>query len=171
MNIRLNGETVEIQSPPLTTLLTVLREELNITSPKRGCDQGGCGACTVLVDGKPRRTCLTPVAAVDGEDVTTIEGLGDSENLTAVQQSFVHHYAAQCGFCTPSMVIAAMAYLDNGGSAEPEAIQTALKGHVCRCTGYQKIVSAVAAAATETEFDLTMMNASPNTVIVPGGNA
>lgn len=171
MNIRLNGDTVDIQSPPLTSLLTVLREELNITSPKRGCDQGGCGACTVLVDGTPRRTCLTPVAAVDGEDVTTIEGLGDSENLTAVQQSFLHHYAAQCGFCTPSMVIAAMAYLDNDGSAEPEAIQKALKGHVCRCTGYQKIVSAVSAAATETEFDLTSMNASPNTVILPGGDA
>ena len=171
MNIRLNGDTVDIQSPPLTSLLTVLREELTITSPKRGCDQGGCGACTVLVDGTPRRTCLTPIAAVDGEDVTTIEGLGDSENLTAVQQSFLHHYAAQCGFCTPSMVIAAMAYLDNDGSAEPEEIQKALKGHVCRCTGYQKIVSAVAAAATETEFDLTMMNASPNTVILPGGDA
>lgn len=171
MNIRLNGDTVDIQSPPLTSLLTVLREELNVTSPKRGCDQGGCGACTVLVDGTPQRTCLTPVAAVDGADVTTIEGLGDSGNLSAVQQSFLHHYAAQCGFCTPSMVIAATAYLDGDGSTEREAIQEALKGHLCRCTGYQKIISAVSAAATETEFDLTSMTPSPNTVILPGGDA
>jgi carbon-monoxide dehydrogenase small subunit len=171
MNIRLNGGAVDIQSSPLTSLLTVLREELNITSPKRGCDQGGCGACTVLVDGTPQRTCLTPVAAVDGADITTIEGLGDSEHLTAVQQSFLHHYAAQCGFCSPSMVIAATAYLDGDGSAEPEAIQEALKGHLCRCTGYQKIISAVSAAATQTEFDLTSMTGSPNTVILPGGDA
>jgi aerobic-type carbon monoxide dehydrogenase small subunit (CoxS/CutS family) len=171
MNIQLNGGTVDIQSPPLTSLLTVLREELNVTSPKRGCDQGGCGACTVLVNGTPRRTCLTPVAAVDGADITTIEGLGDSENLTAVQQSFLHHYAAQCGFCTPAMIIAATAYLDGDGSAKPEAIQEALKGHVCRCTGYQKIITAVSAAATQTEFDLTSMSASPNTVILPGGDA
>lgn len=170
MNIRLNGGTVDIKSPPLTSLLTVLREELNVTSPKRGCDQGGCGACTVLVDGTPQRTCLTPVAAVDGAEITTIEGLGDSENLTAVQQAFLHHGAAQCGFCTPSMIIAATAYLDGDGSAEPEAIQEALKGHLCRCTGYQKIISAVSAAATKSEFDLTSMTASPNTVILPGGD-
>ena len=169
MNIELNGTTVEVQSPPLTTLLNVLREELNVTSPKVGCEQGGCGACTVLVDGVPQRTCLTPIAAVDGAAITTIEGLGDSEHLSAVQQSFVHHYAAQCGFCTPSMVIAATAYLQDNGSSEREDIEEALKGHTCRCTGYQKIVSAVSAAATETEFDLTMTNASPNTVIQPGG--
>jgi aerobic-type carbon monoxide dehydrogenase small subunit (CoxS/CutS family) len=87
VNIELNGTTVEVQSPPLTTLLNVLREELNVTSPKVGCEQGGCGACTVLVDGVPQRTCLTPVAAVDGAAITTIEGLGDSEHLSAVQQS------------------------------------------------------------------------------------
>jgi len=161
----LNGETVEVQSPPLTTLLTVLREEMGVTSPKVGCDQGGCGACTVLVDGKPQRTCLTPVAAVDGASVTTIEGLGDSEHLTAVQQSFVHHYAAQCGFCTPAMIISATAYIDAGGSSDHVEIQEALKGHACRCTGYQKIVNAVAAAVTQSDFDLTTTTPTPNTVI------
>ncbi len=171
MNFELNGETVAVQSPPLTSLLTVLREELNVTSPKVGCEQGGCGACTVLVNGKPQRTCLTPVAAVDGASVTTVEGLGDSEHLSAVQQAFVHHYAAQCGFCTPGMIIAATAYLDGGGSADRDDIQTALSGHACRCTGYLKIISAVAAAATQSEFDLTTTTPTPTTLIKTGGPA
>ena len=171
MNFELNGEAVEVQSAPLTSLLTVLREELNVTSPKVGCEQGGCGACTVLIDGAPQRTCLTPLAAVEGATVTTIEGLGDSDHLSAVQQSFVHHYAAQCGFCTPAMVIAATAHLDRGGGDDPEAIQESLKGHTCRCTGYQKIVNAVAAAANQSEFDLTTTTATPNTVIKTGGQS
>lgn len=171
MNIQLNGETLELQSPPLTPLLEVLREELNVTSPKVGCEQGGCGACTVLVNGRPQRSCLTPLAAVDGESITTIEGIGDSEHLSAVQQSFVHHYAAQCGFCTPAMIISATAYLDGGGSADPEEIQEALKGHTCRCTGYLKIVNAVSAAATQSEFDTTTTTPSPNTMIKTGGQS
>ncbi len=171
MNIDLNGKSVEIQSAPLTSLLTVLREELDITSPKVGCEQGGCGACTVLVNGKPQRSCLTPIAAVDGAAVTTVEGLGDSEHLSALQQSFVHHYAAQCGFCTPAMVVSATAYLGGGGSSDPVAIQEALKGHTCRCTGYQKIVSAVAAAAGQDTFDLTITTPSSNTVIKSGDNS
>lgn len=169
MNMDLNGVTVAIQSPPLASLLTVLREEFNVTSPKVGCEQGGCGACTALVNGKPQRTCLTPVAAVDGASVTTVEGLGDSDHLTVVQQSFVNHYAAQCGFCTPAMIIAATAYLEGNGSSDREEIEEALKGHTCRCTGYQKIVSAVAAAVAGSTFDLTVTTPSPNTVIKPGG--
>ena len=94
-----------------TTLLDVLREELGITSPKAGCEQGGCGACTVLVDGEPRRSCLTAVGAIDGAEVTTVEGLGAPESLAPVQQAFTHHYAAQCGFCTSGMMIAAEAYV------------------------------------------------------------
>ncbi len=169
MNITLNGVSRQISSPPLTPLLRVLRNELNVVSAKAGCEAGGCGACTVLVDGRPQRSCLTAVGSLNGAAVTTLEGLGTSENLSAVQQAFVHHYAAQCGFCTPGMVVAATAYLDAGGSDDKEAIQEALGGHVCRCTGYLKIVNAIAAAATQSEFDLTITAEEPNVVVKTGG--
>ena len=100
MNLTVNGRTHDVESGPLATLLDVLREELGVTSPKAGCEQGGCGACTVLVDGEPQRACLTPVGALDGASVTTVEGLGAPESLSPLQQAFTHHYAAQCGFCT-----------------------------------------------------------------------
>jgi aerobic-type carbon monoxide dehydrogenase small subunit (CoxS/CutS family) len=156
MNLTVNGVAHEIGGAPLTTLLDVLREELGITSPKAGCEQGGCGACTVLVDGEPRRSCLTPVGMIDGADVTTVEGLGTPESLAPIQQAFTHHYAAQCGFCTSGMMLAAEAYVRGGGTDDPEAIQEALAGHVCRCTGYVKIVDAVAAVTRGDEFDLTV---------------
>jgi aerobic-type carbon monoxide dehydrogenase small subunit (CoxS/CutS family) len=155
MNLTVNGVPTTIESGPLTSLLAVLRNELGITSPKAGCEQGGCGACTVLVDGEPRRSCLTPAASVDGAAVTTVEGLGSPEHMSPVQQAFTHHYAAQCGFCTSGMMMAAQAYLDGGGSDDHEAIQTALGGHVCRCTGYVKIIDAVAAVARGETFDLS----------------
>jgi aerobic-type carbon monoxide dehydrogenase small subunit (CoxS/CutS family) len=147
MNLTVNGVQRTIESHPLTPLLHVLREELGITSPKAGCQQGGCGSCTVLVAGAPRRACLLPVAALDGAEVTTVEGLGTAEALSAIQAAFHEHYAAQCGFCTSGMVIAAHGYLEAGGSPERESIQKALAGHVCRCTGYVKIINAVRAAA------------------------
>jgi aerobic-type carbon monoxide dehydrogenase small subunit (CoxS/CutS family) len=160
MNLTVNGVAHDVESAPLRTLLDVLREDLAITSPKAGCEQGGCGACTVLVDGEPRRSCLTAVGAIDGAAVTTVEGLGTPEALSPVQQAFTHHYAAQCGFCTSGMMMAAEAYVRSGGTDEPEAIQEALAGHVCRCTGYVKIVDAVAALARGDEFDLTVTAAS-----------
>ncbi|MBA2642152.1 MAG: (2Fe-2S)-binding protein [Actinobacteria bacterium] len=147
MRLTVNGIERGIESAPLTPLLYVLREELGITSPKAGCQQGGCGACTVLVDGEARRACLLAVAAVDGAEITTVEGLGAPEALSAIQTAFHEHYAAQCGFCTSGMLIAAHAYLEHGGSGERESIQETLSGHVCRCTGYVKIIDAVAAAA------------------------
>ena len=140
MNLTVNGVTHDVGSAPLRTLLDVLREELAITSPKAGCEQGGCGACTVLIDGEPRRSCLTAVGAIAGSEVTTVEGLGTPEALSPVQQAFTHHYAAQCGFCTSGMMMAAEAYARSGGTDEPEAIQEALAGHVCRCTGDRKSV-------------------------------
>lgn len=161
MNIGVNGRDHAIASGPLTSLLDVLREELGITSPKVGCEQGGCGACTVLVDGAPRRSCLTPVAAVDGAEITTVEGLGTPERLGIVQQAFTHHYASQCGFCTSGMMLAAQAYVDGGGTDDHEAIQAALGGHVCRCTGYVKIIEAVAAATRGDEMDVAVTVASP----------
>ena len=153
MNLTVNGVDTPIESLPLTSLLDVLREELGITSAKAGCEQGGCGACTVLVDGEPRRSCLTPAASVDGAAITTVEGLGTPEDLSPVQQAFTHHYAAQCGFCTSGMMMATQAYIDGGGTDDREAIQHALGGHVCRCTGYVKIIDAVAAVARGESFD------------------
>ena len=148
MRLTVNGIEQEISSPPLTALLHVLREELEITSPKAGCQQGGCGTCTVLVDGEPRRSCLTPVVMVDGAAITTLEGLGEAESLSPVQAAFHSHYAAQCGFCTPGMVVAATALLERaGGPVDREDILDALGGHYCRCTGYVKIVDAVMAAS------------------------
>ena len=168
MNLSVNGVSHEIESGPLTTLLDVLREELAVTSPKAGCEQGGCGACTVLVDGTPQRACLTAVAAVDGAEITTAEGLGTPESLSPVQAAFTHHYAAQCGFCTSGMLVAAHAYVEGGGSDDREAIQEALGGHVCRCTGYVKIIDAVAAAARGDSFDITVTAAGADMVNLGG---
>jgi aerobic-type carbon monoxide dehydrogenase small subunit (CoxS/CutS family) len=156
MNLSVNGTTHEIESGPLATLLDVLREELSIVSPKAGCEEGGCGACTVLVDGEPRRSCLLPVGMVVGSEVRTAESLGTPDDLAPIQQAFAHHYAAQCGFCTTGMLMAAQSYLEHGGTDDRAAIQEALAGHLCRCTGYVKIIDAVAAAARGDSFDMTV---------------
>jgi carbon-monoxide dehydrogenase small subunit len=169
MKLTINGGAHEVESPPLTSLLDVLREEARILSPKAGCEQGGCGACTVLVDGKPQRSCLIPVASLNGSEVTTVEGIGEPESLAPIQQAFVHHYAAQCGFCTSGLIMAAKAYIDAGGTDDSSAITEALAGHVCRCTGYVKIIEAVAAAARGDSFDLSATAAGKYTTIVAGG--
>jgi aerobic-type carbon monoxide dehydrogenase small subunit (CoxS/CutS family) len=148
MKLIVNGVEEAITSAPLTPLLHVLRDELDITSPKAGCQQGGCGACTVLVDGEPRRSCLTAVAAVEGASITTVEGLGEAGTLSMVQAAFYEHYAAQCGFCTPGMVMATTALIERKGvEVDREDVLDALGGHYCRCTGYVKIVDAVIAAS------------------------
>jgi aerobic-type carbon monoxide dehydrogenase small subunit (CoxS/CutS family) len=148
VNLTVNGREHEIASPPLASLLHVLREELEITSPKAGCQQGGCGTCTVLVDGEPRRSCLTAVATVDGASITTLEGLGEAEHMSPLQAAFHGGYAAQCGFCTPGMIVAATALLERaGGPVDRDDVLDALGGHYCRCTGYVKIVDAVMAAS------------------------
>ena len=147
MRLTVNGVERELSTPPLETLLQALREELGITSPKAGCQQGGCGACTVLVDGEPRRSCLTPLVAVDGATVTTVEALGEPGNLAPVQAAFFERYGLQCGFCTPGFVLATTALLERSPSPSRGEILHELAGHVCRCTGYVKIVAAVEAAA------------------------
>jgi carbon-monoxide dehydrogenase small subunit len=169
MNLTVNGVTHEVESSPLTPLLDVLREELGITGAKAGCHQGGCGACTVLVDGEPRRSCLMPVGYADGGAIKTVEGLGTPADLSAIQQAFIHYYAAQCGFCTSGMLLAAQAYIDHGGTDDEAAIQSALGGHVCRCTGYSKIVDAVAATARGDSFDLTVTAVGKHTTMATGG--
>ncbi len=147
MKLKVNGTEHEVESPLLTPLLDVLREELEITSPKAGCEQGGCGACTVLVDGEPRRSCLLPLGAVNGAEITTVEGLGTPERLAPLQAAFHEHHASQCGFCTPGMLLAAHALLQRSPKPTRFDIEQALAGHVCRCTGYVNIVEAVEAAA------------------------
>jgi aerobic-type carbon monoxide dehydrogenase small subunit (CoxS/CutS family) len=147
MKLTVNGVEHDVLSPPLTTLLHVLREELVVTSPKAGCQQGGCGACTVLVDGEPRRSCLLAVAAVEGAEIATVEGLGQPDELSTVQAAFHEHYAAQCGFCTAGFVMATEALRERSGrDVEREEVIEALSGHLCRCTGYVKIVDAATAA-------------------------
>jgi aerobic carbon-monoxide dehydrogenase small subunit len=146
MRLTVNGFEQEVRSAPLMSLLHVLREELQITSPKAGCEQGGCGACTVLVDEEPRRSCLLPLAAVDGASITTVEGLGAPDELSPVQAAFEQHYAAQCGFCTSGFLMAASGLMRRRPDASREDVLAALSGHVCRCTGYVKIVAAVEAA-------------------------
>jgi aerobic carbon-monoxide dehydrogenase small subunit len=169
MQLNVNGIDHEITAPLLTSLLHVLREDLGITSPKAGCMQGGCGACTVLVDGEPRRACLLPVAAVNGAAVTTLEGLGTPERLAPIQQAFIHHYGMQCGFCTPGILLAAHAHIERGGGDDQSSIAESLAGHVCRCTGYVKIVNAVAAAVRGESFDLTVTTGTPTTTVMTGG--
>lgn len=149
MKLTVDGtEHGQLRSAPMRPLLDVLREELGIMSPKPGCRTGGCGACTVLVDGEPRRSCLTPLATVDGAAITTAEGLGNAQNLSPLQRAFFEGYASQCGYCTSGMLLAAQALLDRtGGELTQEQIAEALSGHICRCTGYVNILAAVADAA------------------------
>ena len=129
MRLTVNGVEHAIESPGLTSLLYVLREEIGITSPKAGCQQGGCGTCTVLVAGEPRRSCLLPVATLDGAEITTVEGLGTPERLAPVQAAFHNRYAAQCGFCTPGMIVAATALIERkGGPVDRDDVLEALGG-------------------------------------------
>lgn len=146
MQLSINGVPRATASSPVTPLLTVLREEFNVTSAKPGCEQGGCGACTVLVDGQPRRACLVPIGMVGDADVMTVEGMGTPRDLTPIQAAFNDLYAAQCGYCTSGMLMAAQALIGDG-EVSREQVLHALSGHVCRCTGYVKIVDAVLAAS------------------------
>jgi carbon-monoxide dehydrogenase small subunit len=175
MRLIVNGVEQEVESAPLTPLLHVLREELGITSPKAGCQQGGCGSCTVLVGGEPRRSCLLAAVACDGAEVTTVEGLGTPERLAPIQAAFHEQYGSQCGFCTPGMLMATHALLERSGSPSRGDIEAALAGHVCRCTGYVKIIAAVEAAArgdvASKRREPSLADASEPDVLVPGAPA
>jgi aerobic-type carbon monoxide dehydrogenase small subunit (CoxS/CutS family) len=174
MRLTVNGVEHEIESPQLASLLYVLREELGITSPKAGCQQGGCGTCTVLVHGEPRRSCLLPMAAVDGAEIITVEGLGTPERLAPVQAAFHKHYGSQCGFCTPGFLVATHALLERTSKPDRGEIERALAGHTCRCTGYVKILEAVEAAARGDVGELELMpepTADEPEVFIPGSPA
>lgn len=151
MRITVNGHTHVLESPPLTPLLHVLRQELHITSPKAGCQQGSCGTCTVIVNGEARRSCLLPVVTLDGAVITTLEGIGTPDDLSPLQAAFLEKSAAQCGFCTPGFVTAATALLADNPSPTRSEITHALSGHYCRCTGYVKIIEAIESVAGGTQ--------------------
>jgi carbon-monoxide dehydrogenase small subunit len=147
IELRINGESVPVEAALHDTLLTVLRERLQLTAAKRGCNQGVCGACTVSVDGWPMRACLSLAQGCEGSDVRTLEGLNDTPRMQALQRAFAQVGAFQCGFCTPGMLMAAEALLARERSPDEAAIRTALSGNLCRCTGYVTIVAAVRSAA------------------------
>lgn len=133
--------------PSNKTLLDVLRDDLGLTGAKRGCDSGECGTCTVLLDGIPILACLTLACEVDGRRIETIEGMAKGGELRPVQKAFIEHGAIQCGFCTPGMVLSAVALLKNNPSPTTEEIKKAISGNLCRCTGYARIVEAIHQAA------------------------
>jgi carbon-monoxide dehydrogenase small subunit len=146
---QVNGHSVELDVPGMRRLLDALREDLGLTGTKEGCGEGECGACSVLVDGHVVDSCLVPVCQVEGTAVLTVEGLADPATgvLSPLQQAFLEAGGAQCGICTPGMLMAAQAYLDDGGIVDEAAIREAIAGNLCRCTGYTKIVEAIALAA------------------------
>jgi carbon-monoxide dehydrogenase small subunit len=146
-----NGEPAELDVPGMRRLLDVLREDLGLTGTKEGCGEGECGACSVLLDGQVVVSCLVPMCQVDGSAVRTVEGLADPRTggLAPLQQAFLEHGGAQCGICTPGMLMAAQAYLETGAGPDEDPIREAIAGNLCRCTGYTRIVSAIAAVAAD----------------------
>ena len=146
-----NGAPAEVDVPGMRRLLDVLREDLGLTGTKEGCGEGECGACSVILDGQVVDACLVPICQVEGADVRTAEGLAtpspDGPVLDSLQQAFLEAGGAQCGICTPGMLMAARAYLDTGGGPDEDAIREAIAGNLCRCTGYPKIIDAIALAA------------------------
>ncbi len=142
-----NGALVEVEATGMRRLLDVLREDLGLTGTKEGCGEGECGACSVLVDGAVVDACLVPVSQVDGASVSTVESLGTPERLSVLQHAFLETGGAQCGICTPGMLMAGVAFLASGTEPSDANIRDAIAGNLCRCTGYTKIVEAIALAA------------------------
>jgi len=143
----LNGRETDVMVKPLTTVQTLLREQLGYTATKIGCKQGGCGSCTVLLDGQPMVSCLLPVEDVAGREVTTLEGITPDQGLHPIQEAFFDGYATQCGYCTPGVILVSKALLDRNPHPSRQDIIEALSGNVCRCTGYEPIIQAVTVAA------------------------
>ena len=147
MRFTLNGEPVSLDVAGARRLLDVLREDLQLTGTKEGCGEGECGACSVLIDGEVVDSCLVAVGQVEGRKVTTVEGLADGGRLTALQQAFIAYGAAQCGICTPGMLLAAHVLLQGATTLDAGAVREGLAGNLCRCTGYTKIIDAVLSCA------------------------
>ncbi|GIL16017.1 MAG: ferredoxin [Chloroflexota bacterium] len=149
LHLRVNGQAHELYVEPHKTLLEVLREELDLTGTKHGCDLGECGACTVLVDGTPILACLALPIELQGREITTVEGLAHGAELHPLQRAFAELNAAQCGYCTSGMMLSAKALLDRETNPTREKIRDALAGNLCRCTGYEKILEAIEIAGKE----------------------
>jgi len=147
INLLINGQTLRVDAEPNDTLLSVLREQLDLTGSKYGCGEGQCGACTVLIDGKAHRSCITPVSSVANKSVTTIEGLARGQHLHPVQQAFLDEDAMQCAYCTSGMIMSAVSLLNNKHNPSDEEILQFMQGNICRCGTYPRIVSAIRKAA------------------------
>lgn len=141
--LKVNGELYELYVEPQLTLLEVLRDELGLTGTKEGCGSGHCGACTVLINGRAVKSCLILAGQAKGKDILTIEGLAENGKLHPLQLAFIEHFATQCGYCTPGMILSAKALLDENPDPTEDEVRMALNGNLCRCTGYIKIVEAV----------------------------
>ena len=146
VNFTVNGQSQRLEVFPMARLLDVLREQLQLTGTKEGCGEGECGACTVIIDGQIVNSCLVPMAQVEGTQITTIEGVANGNELHAVQQAFIEHGGAQCGICTPGMVLAAVDLLKRNPEPSENDIRNGLAGNLCRCTGYMKIFESVVRA-------------------------
>ncbi|MFC1904887.1 (2Fe-2S)-binding protein [Chloroflexota bacterium] len=150
LTLRVNGEVYQIFVEPWKLLAEVLREELELTGTKQGCNTGSCGSCTVLIDGKAVKSCLVLAHQAEGREILAIEGLAEGKNrLHSLQEAFIEHFAVQCGFCTPGMILSAKALLDENPNPTEEEVKAALGGNLCRCTGYVKIVEAILSARDE----------------------
>ncbi len=148
ITLTINDKLREVSVAPNDTLLEVLREKFDLTGSKESCGEGVCGSCTIQMDGKPVRSCLTLALEADGCRIKTVEGLANGDQLSALQESFINHGAVQCGFCTPGMLISADALLKNNPKPDEKTVRKALAGNICRCTGYAKIVGAVCHAGS-----------------------
>lgn len=151
IHLRVNEIDYELEVEARETLLSILRDKLDITGPKECCGVGECGACTVLVEGQAVNSCLVLAVEVDGRNIVTVEGLGEPGKLSILQQAFIEAGAVQCGFCTPGMIMAAQYLLNNNPHPTEEDVRMALSGNLCRCTGYSRIISAVLSAANKLE--------------------
>jgi carbon-monoxide dehydrogenase small subunit len=151
IELHVNGEAQEVAVKPNDTLLEVLRERLNLVGTKEGCGVGECGACTVLMDGRPVLSCLILAVDAPGTEITTIEGLSQGESIDPVQQAFVEHGAVQCGFCTPGMILTAKELLSREDRPTQDQIKQSISGNFCRCTGYVKIIEAIEAGSKKSE--------------------
>lgn len=147
IELTVNGEPYSVSVRPVETLLDVLREKLFLTGTKRGCDSGKCGACTVIIDGRAVKSCLTLAVKAQDREVLTIEGLATGEELHPLQQAFIDHNALQCGFCTPGMILSGKALLDENPHPTTQEVKNAITGNLCRCTGYTSIIDAILSAS------------------------
>ena len=150
-SFNLNGEDIQVLAEPNRTLLDLLRDDLGLTGTKKGCEAGECGACTVMLDGRPVNSCITLVAEVEGCKVITVEGVARDGQLTPLQKQFIDKWAFQCGYCTAGMIMSAKALLERNPRPTEQEIREAIEGNLCRCTGYVKIVEAIQAVSAEME--------------------